>query len=296
MKSKNSAADGREKRKRYPSLKAVLVTLILVPVLLACSGCNLQRSGVIRVAGSTTVLPLAQEAANRFMDMGGGRNVLVQGGGSSVGISQLQEGIIDIADASRELKPEEDNGNIVDNRIALDVIAIVVSPDVSVANLTKEQVQDVFTGAITNWSDVGGNDEPIVAVVRDQASGTRQMFDELALDKALSSASAIECNSNGIVRETVGNTPGSIGYISLGYVNSSIRAIDYDGVAPSEQTARDNSYPLSRYLHMFTSMNPRETTQEFIDYVLSPEFQEQVVSKEYIPIIRSEPGESGANE
>jgi phosphate transport system substrate-binding protein len=277
----------QRKGRRFPSFGLILALLLAIPLAMLVSGCNLQRSGVIRVAGSTTVLPLAQEAANRFMDMGGGRNVLVQGGGSSVGISQLQEGIIDIANSSRELKPEEDNGKIVDNRIALDVIALVVNPGVRVANLSKDQLKDIFTGSVRNWSEVGGEDASITVVVRDQASGTRQMFDELALGKAQSVASAIECNSNGIVRETVAATPDSIGYISLGYVNSALKAIEYDGVAPGEQAAKDKTYPLSRYLHMLTSQNPRQTTQDFINYVLSPDFQQEVVSQEYIPMAGS---------
>ncbi|OFW55507.1 MAG: hypothetical protein A2V52_01815 [Actinobacteria bacterium RBG_19FT_COMBO_54_7] len=286
MRKNNSAAENYgNRRRRSPSLKAILAILILIAAVTACSGCSVRRSGVIRVAGSTTVLPLAQEGANRFMDMGGGKNVLVQGGGSSVGISQLSAGIIDIANSSRELKPEEDNGRIVDNRIALDVIVLVVNRGVQVANLSSQQVKDIFTGAVTNWSQVEGQDAPVIAVVRDQASGTREMFDEIALDKEESASSAIECNSNGIVRETVGNTPNAIGYVSLGYVNATIKAIDYDGVAPEEQNAKDNTYPLSRYLHMFTSDTPRPVTREFIEFVLSPDFQNEVVTQEYIPVI-----------
>jgi phosphate transport system substrate-binding protein len=282
--NKDSAAEDHEKTgKRLPS-KTIIAALVLIPLAFSASGCILQRTGVVRVAGSTTVLPLAQEAANRFMDMGGGRNILVQGGGSSVGIAQLQQGIIDIGTSSRELKPEEDNGNIVDHKIALDVIALIVNPRVQVANLSKQQVMDIFTGAVRNWSEVGGEDETIIPVVRDQASGTRQMFDELALNKQTSSSSAIECNSNGIMRETVASTPGSVGYISLGYVDATVKSIDYGGVTPSEQTARDNSYPLSRYLHMFTTDNPRQTAEEFIEYVLSADFQQEVVAREYIPV------------
>lgn len=240
---------------------------------------------MVRVAGSTTVLPLAQEAATRFMDVHGGTNILVQGGGSSVGISQLQEGIIDIANSSRNLNSDEDPGRFIDNRIALDVIAIVVNPRVQVSNLSRDEVKGIFTGTITRWSEVGGEDEAIVVVVRDQASGTRQMFDQIALEKEDAAASAIECNSNGIIRETVAATPNSIGYLSLGYVNATIKAVGYDGVTASEETAKDNTYPLSRYLHMLTSREPRQTAREYIDYVLSEEFQTQVVAQEYIPVI-----------
>jgi len=265
-------------------LKIILPLVTLLVFSAGLAGCSLQRSGVIRVAGSTTVLPLAQEGADRFMDMRNGTNILVQGGGSSVGISQLKERIIDIAMSSRELTADESDGTIMDNRIALDVIALVVNPGLKIENLSKQEVKDIFTGNIRNWSEVGGEDAAIVVVVRDSASGTRQMFDQIALDKEQTISSAIECNSNGIVRETVGSTPDSIGYVSLGYVNSLIRAINYDGVVPSEQSGKDGSYPLSRYLHMFTGPNPKQLAQDFIAYVLSPDFQSQVVAQDYIPI------------
>ncbi len=144
---------------------------------------------------------------------------MVQGGGSSVGVAQLKQGIVSIACTSRELKPGEDDGTFVDFKIALDIIAIVVHPGNPVDDLSKDQVRGIFTGAVTNWSEVGGEDKPIVVVVRDQASGTRQMFDEKALGKQPCIDSAIECNSNGIVRETVGATPNAVGYVSYGYVN-----------------------------------------------------------------------------
>ncbi len=141
--------------------------------------------------------------------------------------------------------------------MALDVIAIVVNPDNGVEGLSRKQVGDIFTGAVTNWSEVGGADKPIVVVVRDQASGTRQMFDDKALAEGTSCIdSAIECNSNGIVRETVAATDNAIGYVSLGFVNENVKSVDYNGVPAGKETASDGSYPLSRYLHMFTRGEP----------------------------------------
>jgi len=279
----NAAASPRTGKPPLFARAALLIAVLLLVSLPAA--CSIRGAGVVRIAGSTTLLPLVQDGADRFMDMRGDRTVLVQGGGSSVGIAQLKEGIVDIANSSRELKPDEDDGRLMDHRIALDVIAIVVNPGVGVDNLTREQVKGIFTGAIANWREVGGEDAPIITVVRDKASGTREMFDEIALDKEDSVASAIECNSNGIVRQTVASTPNSLGYVSIGYADASIRAIKYDGVAPGTESAKDGSYPLSRYLHMFTSGEPREAAREFIDYVLSEEFQTEVVSQEYIPVI-----------
>ncbi len=215
-------------------------------------------TGTVKCSGSTTVLPLAQEAASMFMDANPDATVEVQGGGSSVGITQVKEGVVDIGMSSRDIKSEENaDGSLVPTRIALDVIDVVVNPKVNVDNLTTEQVKDIFTGKITNWSEVGGADGEIIVVVRDKASGTREMFDEKALGSKKDApvepvASAIECNSNGIVRETVASKAGAIGYISSGYVNNTIKAVKYNGVAPSVQTAKDKTYTLSRYLYLVT--------------------------------------------
>jgi len=262
----------------------VMAALLVLLSSLAVISCSVWGTNVVRVSGSTTLLPLVQEGADRFMDLHSGRTVLVQGGGSSVGVAQVKEGIVDIANSSRELKPEEDDGKLVDFPVALDVIVIVVHPGVSVNDLSREQVQDIFTGRVSNWSELGGADAPILVVVRDRASGTREMFDKEALEDEDVVASAIESNSNGIVRETVAATPNSIGYVSIGYVNESIRAVSYDGVAPTIDNAREGSYTLSRYLHMFMYGEPTGTAREFIDYMLSEDFQLEVVAQEYIPV------------
>ncbi len=240
---------------------------------------------MVRISGSTTLLPLVQEGADRFMDLYSEKTVLVQGGGSSVGIAQAKEGIVDIANSSRDLKSEEDDGTMMDFPIAIDVIVIVVHPGVAVDDLSAEQVRGIFTGEITNWSEVGGADKPILLVVRDRASGTREMFDKEALDDEEVVSSAIESNSNGIVRETVAATPNSIGYVSIGYVNDSIKPLSYDGVVATNNSVMDGSYKLSRYLHMYTHGEPLPPAREFIDFMLSEEFQLGVVAEEYIPVI-----------
>jgi phosphate transport system substrate-binding protein len=265
-------------------LYPVLALSLVVALLLTTPGCFLMRQNMVRVSGSTTVLPLSQQAADIFMQQNPGERVLVLGGGSSVGVAQLKEGIVDIACTSRDLKPGEDDGTFVDYKIALDIIDLVVNPKNKVEDLDKDQVKGIFTGTITNWAEVGGEDAPIVVVVRDQASGTRQMFDEKALGKQPSIASAIECNSNGIVRETVAATSNAIGYVSFGYVNDSVRPIMYNGVPPEVGPAKDGSYPLARFLHMFTRGEPEGRVKDYLDFVMSEDFQLNVVSNEYIPV------------
>lgn len=290
-------------RKRTFGVAAVILSLVVVLALaLMLGGCGDKEeeaadttpakttlSGVVKASGSTTVLPLAQEAVTRFTEENPGATVEVQGGGSSTGIEQVKQGVVDIGNSSRDLKDEENDGSLVDHKIALDIISVIVNPSVPVTSLTADQVKGIFTGAITNWNEVGGPDAPIVVVVRDKASGTREMFDEKALghkkDAPVESvASAIETNSNGIMRETISSTANSIGYISQGYLTSAIKGVQYDGVEATLENAINGTYPLSRYLHMITKGEPSGVVKAYIDYVLSDDFQEEVVAEEYIPI------------
>ncbi|MEW6553906.1 MAG: phosphate ABC transporter substrate-binding protein [Actinomycetota bacterium] len=281
-------------KKRLSLIMAVSLAVALA-LMLAAAGCgdNSEEpaepekpalSGTLELSGSTTVLPLAQEAADMFMDENPDVTVNVQGGGSSVGISNVAEGVVDIGNASRGLKDEEKDLGLMDHEIALDVIVVIVHKDVPLEGLTADQVYNIFTGKVTNWKDVGGPDQTINVVVRDEASGTREMFDEKALKKEVPMAGAIETNSNGIMRQTVSSTPYSIGYISLGYLDSSVKALEYGGVEGSKETAVDKTYPLSRYLHMFTKGSATGLAEAFIEFVLSDEFQNEVVAEEYIPM------------
>lgn len=281
------------KKRRLGSIIAVSLAVALM--IFAAAGCGdngeepvepeePKLSGTLNLSGSTTVLPVAQEAAGMFMDDNPDVTVNVQGGGSSVGISNVAEGIVEIGNASRGLKEEEESLGLVDHEIALDVITVIVHPDAPVDDLTADQVFGIFSGAITNWSEIGGPDEAINVVIRDEASGTREIFDEKALDKESPVAGAIETNSNGIMRQTVSSTPFSIGYISLGYLDSSVKAVKYEGVEGSAETAVDGTYPLSRYLHMFTKGEATGLAEAYIDFVLSDDFQDNVVSEEYIPL------------
>ncbi|HEY5533157.1 MAG TPA: phosphate ABC transporter substrate-binding protein [Candidatus Anoxymicrobiaceae bacterium] len=274
----------------------VLIALWVALSAGCASGSKLQGKtdtaihGQVKTAGSTTVLPLAQEAAVEFTDINRNANVEVQGGGSSAGITQLKERVIDVANSSRDLQPGENNGTLVDHKIAFDIIAVVVNPSNPVKNLTKEQAKAIFTGKITNWRDVGGPDEPIVVVIRDQASGTREVFDQRVLgstsDKPVQCvASAIEQASNGVVREVVASTEAGIGYLSHGYVNKTVRPVNLDSAPPDIENASSGRYPLARYLHMFTRGQPVGAVKSYIDFVLSQKFQVEVVRRAgYIPI------------
>lgn len=277
------------KKRRMGSVVALAIAAALLLILTAAGcGSNTQAegelSGNLTLSGSTTVLPIAQEAADMFMEKNPNVTVTVQGGGSSVGISNVSEGVVDIGDSSRELKDDEKNRGLVDHKIAYDVIVVIANKNAPVDILTADQVKGIFTGTITNWQAVGGPNAPIVVVVRDSASGTREMFDEKALNKEKPVAGAIEANSNGIMRQTVSSTPNSIGYISLGYLDSTVKVFNLNGVQGTKENALSGSYPLARYLHMFTKEEATGLTESFINFVLSDSFQNTVVAKEYIPM------------
>ncbi|HEY5527206.1 MAG TPA: phosphate ABC transporter substrate-binding protein [Candidatus Anoxymicrobiaceae bacterium] len=279
--------------KSKPALARAAV-IFSVLLILTVSGCGkVQKSalrGTVKGSGSTTLLPVVQEAATQFTDLNPATKVDIQGGGSSVGITQLEQGVVDIGNSSRDLNPGEGGGKLVDHKVAFDIIALVVNPSMPIRNLSDAQVRGIFLGDITNWKRVGGPDKEIVVVIRDQASGTREMFDKKALGQTSTGPpiqcipSAIESGSNGVVREIVATTQNAIGYISFGYVNNRLKTISFDGVSPSKESATSGKYPMARYLHIFTKGRPKPVVQAFIDFVLSDKFQREIVATEYIPV------------
>lgn len=283
--------DSRPGKKRL--IAAICIALALAVVTLA-SGCGGQTQkqaarGRVKVSGSTTVLPIAQEAAAEYSDANPGVRVDVQGGGSSVGVTQLIQGIVDIGMSSRNLNPDEVGKGLINHDIAFDVIAIVVNPSMPITNLSDAQVKAIFLGKVKSWKAVGGPDKPIVVVIRDQASGTRDIFDKKALGATdtkvvESTGSAIQCSSNGVMREIVGSTPNAIGYISFGYVNQNLKAISFKGVAPEVKTAATGLYPIARFLRLYTKGEAKGVVKGYIDFMLSDKFQNDIVAREYVKI------------
>lgn len=273
----------------FGALGIVLVGILAAAIAAGCSGVT----GTVTASGSTTVQPVAQAAAEQFMKQNSGANVTVQGGGSSVGITQVAEGSVNIGNSSRDLTDEEKSKGLVDHQIAYDVIVMIVNKNVSVSNLTKDQAKGIFVGTIKNWNQVGGPNAPIVVVVRDSASGTREMFDQKILGKTSTNpvspvAGAQETNSNGIMVQKVGSTRNAIGYTSYGYLNNTVSALKLDGVTGNLANALNNTYPLGRYLHMFTKGKATGATESYINFVLSDDFQNNTVAKDYIPIAKAQ--------
>ncbi|MFO8110265.1 MAG: phosphate ABC transporter substrate-binding protein [Thermoplasmata archaeon] len=251
------------------------------------SGGDDDLSGELVITGSSTVLPIAQLAAEDFMDKHPDVNVMVSGGGSGHGISQLASGDADIGDASREVKQSEidqySNVDFYDNQVAKDGVAIVVSKDIydaGVTDLSSSEVVDIYEGDITNWNDLGGPDKEIFVVERQEGSGTRDTFMEaLGLDSTNADAAKQE---NSDVVATVTTTDNAIGYVGLGYVGDDNPAIKLDGTAPTEENIVSGDYTISRALHMYTDGEPTGLAKAFIDFVLSSEGQRIVADEGFI--------------
>jgi phosphate transport system substrate-binding protein len=241
----------------------------------------------ITVTGSTTILPIAEISGELFSEEKPEYKVLVSGVGSSAGIESVSQGSSDIGTASRELKDEEGDLGLVKTVIAFDAIAVIVHPDNPVQGLTTEQVKAIFAGEISNWSEVGGRDEPIGLVNRDEASGTREAFSKIVLGGEPFDPTAAILPGTGQVRSVVAHAKGAIGYISLGFVNKEVRALEIDGVAPTRGGVLDDTYPISRDLNFFTVGEPEGPAAEYIEFVLSDAVQRGVIQDAGFVSVRS---------
>ncbi len=239
-------------------------------------------SGSVQMSGSTSMETIANALAEAFMIANPDVKVDVQLGGSSVGVQDVQSGKSDIGNVSRELKAEETG--LTANVIAIDGIAVIVNPANPVANISKEDLVKVYTGEIKNWKDLGGNDEPIVVIGREAASGTRGAFEEL-LDVKEKCAYAQELNETGAVKTAVSATPTAIGYVSLEALDDTVNALDLDGAPATEEAIKDGSYTLSRPFIMATAEGALRTeVQAFLDFVLGAEGQAIVAGNKLISV------------
>ena len=248
------------------------------------------------IKGSDTVLPLSQQQAETYMKVNKNAKVTVTGGGSGVGISALIEGTTDIAQSSRKIKFDEkkklsDKGStVVEKIIAYDALAVVVSPKNAVSKLTREQLDDIFTGKITNWKDVGGADLKITPIARETSSGTYEFFKEEVLQKKDYVAGIMSVPATGTIIETISKTPGAIGYVGLAYLRSrNVKAIkvsfkEGQFVEPSVKTAKDETYPIVRPLIYYYVQSSEAAVKPFIDYVLSKDGQKIVSDVGFITI------------
>jgi len=244
----------------------------------------------LTIQGSSTVLPIAQKAAEVYMEKNAGVSISVRGGGSGNGIAALIDGAVDVADASRFIKGKEVSAAIangiypVPHRVAMDGIAVVVNPANSVDELSMEEIKDIYTGKITNWSELGGPSKEIVVVSRDSSSGTFEVFGEIALEGKRVANTALLQASNGAVAGFVSDNDAAIAYVGLAYLSDSLKAVEIGGVAPSNATVASGQFPIARPLFMFTDGWPEGLTASFINFVLSAEGQKIAKEVGYVPL------------
>jgi len=247
----------------------------------------------IVIKGSTTVLPVAQAALEAYMKAHPGVNISLSGGGSGDGIKALIDKSTDIANSSREMKDKEitlakqKGVNPVAHTIAIDAIVPIVHPKNKVHGLTTDQLSQIYQGKITNWKEVGGDNLTIVVVSRDSSSGTFESWGHLVLSDARVTARAQLQASNGAVVQAVSKNRYAIGYIGLGYLNPSVKALTVNGITASAKTALSKEYPVARPLYMYTNGQPAGEVANFVKFILSPAGQQLVANEGFVPLKES---------
>ncbi|MHB8125549.1 MAG: phosphate ABC transporter substrate-binding protein [Desulfitobacteriaceae bacterium] len=239
----------------------------------------------ISSAGSTALQPLLRIAGEDFMAKYADVQVNLSGGGSMTGLNNVASGAIDIGNSDVVVTPELQDKGLVDHQVCIAPFLIIVNKDVTVDSLTKAQLTDIFTGKITNWKEVGGNDQNISIIGRAASSGTRATIKKIVMDGAEFTSAAAAQDSTGNLLTGVGQTPGAIGYIDAAYLKDTVKALKYNGVAYSLDTVVNGQYPIYAYEHLYTKGEATGTVKAFIDYILSADFQNKNVEKAgFLPI------------
>ena len=263
-------------------LKFKIATVFgLLAVLIGLTGCANHNSNKITVVGSSAMQLLAEQAGNDYRLSHPDSNIVVQGGGSGTGLSQVQAGAVEIgtSDVFAETQKGINAKKLQNHLVAVVGIVPIVNKSAGVSNLSKQQLSDIFTGKITNWKQVGGKNQNITVINRSKGSGTRGTFEGLILN-GKKPIQAQEQDSNGTVRKIVGSTPGTISYISFPYANDeNIQKLSIDGIKPTNQNVETNRWQLWSYEHMYTKGKPNKNVQRFIDYMLGSKVQNDLIPK-----------------
>ena len=280
--------------------KVMTITLVLIMGLSVLAGCSSNQSAsgngkadqYIAIVGSTSVTPVATELAERFMANNEGVKIDVQGIGSSAGIKAAFDKTANIGMSSRNLKMVEKEWGLKEVVIAYDGIAVSVHPSNPIVGMTKDQVKDIFEGTITNWSELGGKDAQIIIVSREDGSGTRGAFEELIGLEAEDGngnkystlvQDAMIADGNGAVKANVASKEDAIGYLSLSYIDESVKTLNIDESEPTVKNIKAGDYKISRPFLMLLNDESSIIAKEFIDFVLSDAGQ-AIVSEKLIGI------------
>lgn len=268
--------------------KIIFVLLAIALVWLGITTKNSEHPKArLTVVGSTALQPLAEKIAYQYTKDHDDSDITVQGGGSGTGLSQIQAGTIQIGDS--DIFAQQQSGinykKIIDHKVAVVGIVPVVEKHNPVSNLSMKQLQDIFTGKITNWKQVGGKDMKITVINRAAGSGTRAAFESAVFTKNMKPINAQEQDSNGTVKKIVSNAPGAISYLALPYVSNELKTLSVDHVKVNAKNISINKWKIWSYEHMYTGKHPNKATIKFINYVTSHKIQSTIVNESgYISI------------
>ncbi len=269
----------------FSFLALLALALLCSPVAAADLDRFVGLEGTLDIAGGTAHIPVMNEAAQRIMTFNPKIRITVAGGGTGIGVQKVGEGLVDIGNTGRPLSEEEvAKFGLQSFAFAIDGVAPIIHPDNALSGLTAQQIRDIFAGRITRWSEVGGPDAAIHVYGREEASGTHEVFWGKLLNKETIIGSANIIQSNGAMKVAVSQDANAIGYMSIGHIDDSVKALAVDGVVPSQKTAVDGTYPAVRRLFMNTKGEPKPLARAFIDYVLSDDGAEIVRASGYIPL------------
>lgn len=272
-------------------LKKVILTALAAMMVLGAAGCGSQQSdggkqaavkGSITGSGSSALLPLVKDAAEKFKVNNKDVTITLNAGGSGTGLKQVSDGSVDMgnSDVPAETKLDKAKAEkLVDHKVCVMTVATIVNKDVGVKNLTRQQLADIFTAKVTNWKDVGGKDMPIVLVTRPKTSGTRALFKQYAINGAEEADNkSLETDNSGILIQSVAQNPGAIGYVALPYLinDKSVDAVAIDGVEPSLENTYSGTYGVWGYEHIYTSKEPKAAVKAFLGYVTGDEYGKRI--------------------
>jgi len=251
---------------------------------------NQVLAGNISINGSTTVLPIAQKAAETFMKEHPDVAISISGGGSGNGIKALIDKTTDIANSSRAIQPKEmdqakeKGASPVEFIVAFDCIVPVVHPTNPLKDITLDQLKGIYKGEIKNWKEIGGPDKPIVIISRDTSSGTYEVWEEKVMKKERVFPGALLQASNGAIVQAVSNNPNAIGYIGVGYAEKTVKLLSVNGIVGTKETTLNKTFPISRPLYMYTPVPAAGDVKNFLDFVMSDKGQKLVEAEGFIPL------------
>jgi phosphate transport system substrate-binding protein len=270
--------------KKHLAISRLVILTAVVATLVLGVGCQKEDElmGTITEAGSTTVQPVAEKLALEFMNLHPNVNILISGGGSGEGVKQAAAGSVDLGAASRRLKADEPQ--LVTHLLGFDGIAVIVHASNPIKGLTMEEVAKIFSGEITDWSQVGAPAGKITIISRElnSDSGTLVTFQEMVMKTSKITGTAVFEPSNQDIKAKVSTTPAAIGYLSVGLLGSGIKALDINGIACTLETCKTNTYPVVRPLYFLTKAQPEGIVKSFIDFCTSKDGQKIVADEGYI--------------